>query len=298
MAIIDELRALANQVKSAVEIGENTAERVGTALLKAADAIADVLRLTEEELSSLCSKTEVYAELDKKADRADTYTKSDLFNRGQCSHFEFGVINIGGPGDKFYWHGQTVYYDGFTSCDYQAGYGEQDIELWICFAHYEREHYVVLRCELIRGSFNQYKIIEKVTDQERIDKWFGRTIATQEENGLMSAEDKQTLDNLKQQFTVFEIVAIEHEDYIEIESNKFNKDTVVADIVADRPVFASLCIVDDVYHGYDKRGLFPIFGEFIQETDTIKGIRVSPPEKFWNHSLLWEPTTNDWVLDD
>lgn len=88
MALQDELKLLAQQVRNATQVGENTAERVGHALENAADLIAD----QAEQLATLETRTsEVVAEIDGKVNRSGDKMGGDLeFNPDDGIGFDHG----------------------------------------------------------------------------------------------------------------------------------------------------------------------------------------------------------------
>lgn len=65
MATTDEIKQLAEAVKNATQVGENTAERVGGALA----GLADIAKAQEDNIGKKADKAAVEAELDKKADK-------------------------------------------------------------------------------------------------------------------------------------------------------------------------------------------------------------------------------------
>ena len=71
MATIDEIKQLAEAVKNATQVGENTAERVGGALA----GLADIAKAQEDNIGKKADKAAVDAELAKKANTADVDTK-------------------------------------------------------------------------------------------------------------------------------------------------------------------------------------------------------------------------------
>ena len=71
MATIDEIKQLAEAVKNATQVGENTAVRVGGALA----GLADIAKAQEDNIGKKADKAAVDAELGKKANAADVDTK-------------------------------------------------------------------------------------------------------------------------------------------------------------------------------------------------------------------------------
>lgn len=71
MATIDEIKQLAEAVKNATQVGENTAVRVGGAL----SGLADVAKQQEDNIGKKADKEEMNRLLAKKANAADVDTK-------------------------------------------------------------------------------------------------------------------------------------------------------------------------------------------------------------------------------
>ena len=71
MATIDEIKQLAEAVKNATQVGENTAVRVGGALA----GLADIAKAQEDNIGKKADKAAVDAELGKKANATDVDTK-------------------------------------------------------------------------------------------------------------------------------------------------------------------------------------------------------------------------------
>jgi hypothetical protein len=67
MATIDEIKQLAEAVKNATQVGENTAERVGGALA----GLADIAKAQEDNIGKKADKAAVDAELAKKANAGE-----------------------------------------------------------------------------------------------------------------------------------------------------------------------------------------------------------------------------------
>lgn len=71
MATIDEIKQQAEAVKNATQVGENTAERVGGALV----GLADIAKAQEDNIGKKADKETVNAELGKKANAEEVASK-------------------------------------------------------------------------------------------------------------------------------------------------------------------------------------------------------------------------------